>query len=317
MRYSFEHSAIAGTPVIILADNVADTRIWIAPALGNRAVRLEREGHNFLYWRPGEFSGIPFMAPWSNRMSRDGFWTNGQWNEFASPQDLPRDANGFTIHGLLVDSPLWEVAGFEASAESVSVTCALNFEHRPELLANWPLKHRYEMTYRLSEGIIEVAVALVNLDQQPMPVAVGFHPYFVLPGAARDEISIHVPARQRVVTNDCLLATGEFEPVSIPAHAGLKEHNFDDGFTDLIRGTDRNARFAAEGGDWRIETALGPGYMAAIVYAPQGHDYICIEPMAAITDGISLHAAGKYPALQWLQAEETWRESFWISISRR
>ena len=51
-----------------------------------------------------------------------------------------------------------------------------------------------------------------------------------------------------------------------------------------------------------IEVAFGPKYTVAIVYAPPGQNYICFEPMSAITNGINLAHEGKYAGLQTVAA---------------
>jgi aldose 1-epimerase len=49
-----------------------------------------------------------------------------------------------------------------------------------------------------------------------------------------------------------------------------------------------------------------------VVYAPPGHDYICFEPMATVTNGVNLAHEGKYPDLQSVEPGGRWQESFWI-----
>ncbi len=36
------------------------------------------------------------------------------------------------------------------------------------------------MTYRLSDGTLEVETMIANMSAEPMPVSIGFHPYFQL-----------------------------------------------------------------------------------------------------------------------------------------
>jgi galactose mutarotase-like enzyme len=51
------------------------------------------------------------------------------------------------------------------------------------------------LLYRLAEGTLEVALKLNNLSAAPMPVAVGFHPYFQVNDAPRDEWTFSVGAK--------------------------------------------------------------------------------------------------------------------------
>ena len=71
-------------------------------------------------------------------------------------------------------------------------------------------------------------------------------------------------------------------------------------------------RSSVEAGAKKIEVAFGPKYRVAIVYAPPGHDYICFEPMSAVTNGINLAHEGKYKELQVVNPGGEWQESFWV-----
>ena len=45
---------------------------------------------------------------------------------------------------------------------------------------------------------------------------------------------------------------------------------------------------------------------------PVDRNFICIEPMAGVTDAINLAHKGIYKELQSVPAGGTWRESFWV-----
>ena len=55
----------------------------------------------------------------------------------------------------------------------------------------------------------------------------------------------------------------------------------------------------------------------AVVYAPRGQEFICFEPMAAITNGFNLAHDGLYKELQSVAPGDTWSESFWLSLETR
>lgn len=239
----------------------------------------------------------------------EGFHANGKHYRFNTDLDSVRlDQNGIPIHGLLTSSPFWEVIDVGADANSAYVTSRLEFWKHPDLMANWPFAHDYEMTYRLAAGILEVSVAMTNRSTDPMPVAIGFHPYFQLPGVPIGDAVAHIPVRRRVDTDSRLLATGETTPVAFEERVSLRDRHFDDGFTDLVAGE----AFSVAGGGRKIEVTFGPRYTVAIVYAPPGQNYICFEPMSAVTNGINLAYEGKYSALQTVAAGGQWHESFWV-----
>jgi aldose 1-epimerase len=321
-NYTARQTADRSVPVVRLSDAAREMEVVIAPSIGNRAIAILVKRQNILYVpfddparlkAETHLSGIPFLAPWANRMP-EGFWANGKWYPFQSgrSETIRLDQNGIPIHGMLTASSLWEIVECGANDASAYVTSRLAFWKYPDLMANWPFAHEYEMTHRLAEGALEVSVTVTNLSANSMPVAVGFHPYFQLPGVPIAEAAAHIPVRLHVETDHRLVATGETRPVDFGDLLPLADHHFDDGFTGLMRDSAAQATFYVEGHGKKIEVTFGPRYQVAIIYAPPGHDYICFEPMSAVTNGINLGHEGRYPELQILGPGSEWRESFWV-----
>jgi aldose 1-epimerase len=312
-----ERTTDHGVEVIRLADPFNDVEVLVAPALGNRAYSMTVHGANILHMpaanisQLNELSGIPFLAPWANRIPGGRFHANGNWYAFNESLGVLRmHPATVAIHGMLTASDLWQVTGVGADASGAWVTSRFEFWRHPSLMANWPFAHEYEMTYRLASGQLETSVTVKNVSHELMPVVIGFHPYFTIPGVTRDECTAHIPARLSVVVDDRLCATGEMRPNALPDPTPLSSHVLDTGFTDLIRDSNGHALFWLEGGGRRVEVEFGPKWHVAIVYAPVGHEFICFEPMAAITNGVNLAAEGKYGDLQTVRPGGVWRESF-------
>jgi aldose 1-epimerase len=261
---------------------------------------------------------VPFLAPWANRLNEEAFWANGK--RYAFNMTLGNVGGPIPIHGLLANSNLWEVMDAAADRESAHVTSRLQFWKHPELMAQWPFAHEYEMTYRLAGGTLEVKLTVTNLSSESMPVSLGFHPYYRIPYVPRDQWEARIPARKIVIADSRLVATGEFKPYDLPRPLLLKGHWLDDGFTDLERDAGGRAHFSIESGGKKVESIFGPKYGVAVIYAPpplngQPRDFICFEPMTGITNAVNLHHDGKYPNLQTAAPGAKWTESFWIRAS--
>ncbi|HKE23341.1 MAG TPA: aldose 1-epimerase [Bryobacteraceae bacterium] len=321
-NYSARTGAVGGIDVVELRDDAHALQVRIAPPLGNIAYEIAAGGRNIL-WCPDStparlrenrtFCAIPFLAPWANRIDSEAYWANGR-RYLLNPAlgNLRRDRIGQPIHGLLNFSPLWKPAPAEADGHAAVATSRLEFWRHAELMAQFPFAHNITMTYRLADGVLEVETALENLGADPMPVAIGFHPYFQLHDAPRDQWRVHLPARQHVVLDERLVPTGARQPAKYADPQPLAGMQFDDVFTDLIRDADGRARFWFEGRRERVTVAYGPKYTVAVVYAPPGRDYLCFEPMAAVTNAFNLAHDGAYSELQSVAPGGTWRESFWI-----
>jgi aldose 1-epimerase len=312
-------------PVIRLVDSVRGVEVSVVPSLGNRAYEMKMHGKNILHFpyadlaefqkKPG-LNSIPFLAPWANRIDGTGFYANGKKYEFNLGLGNV-SKTGLPMHGLLSASGLWKVTEVAADARSAHVTSKLEFWRNPALMAQWPFAHEYEMTYRLADGMLEVNVVITNLSSEAMPVAVGFHPYFRIPDIPRDEWTLRMPACKAVVADERRIPTGEFKPCDLPNPLPLQGRTLDNGFTDLERGADGRARFAIESAGKTVEVFFGPKYLVAVIWEPaapagQTREFVCIEPMASVTNGINMGHAGTYPDLQTIPAGGKWSESFWI-----
>ena len=325
-NYKVEQTADRGIPVVHLVDTSKGVEVSVLPSVGNRAFEMKVHGKNILRLPASDVAqiqkapgldGIPFLAPWANRMSEPAFWANGK----KYPFNMTLGNIGDPIpSGLLFTSDLWKLTEMAADSNSAHVTSKLEYWKYPDLMAQWPFAHEYEMTYRLADGVLEVQVTVTNLSAESMPMTIGYHPCYRIPDISRDEWTAHLPGRKVVVTDSRLVATGEFNPNDLPDPLPLKTHNLDTAFTDLQRDAGGRAHFWIESGGKRVEVIQGPKFAVALIFnppAPAGEtrDFVCIEPMAGITNSLNLHHAGKYPDLQSIPPGGRWKESFWIRAS--
>jgi aldose 1-epimerase len=322
-----QYSVYREGDVIRLEDGKRQTTVSIMPSRGNCAFDMRVNGKKVLQFpfaSAEEFkkgrgmSGIPFLAPWANRLDEAAFYANGKKYAFnlglgnvrPGPTNIP-------IHGFLTNASQWEVIEARADQNAAWVTSRLEFYRQPDWMAQFPFAHIIEMTYRLQEGTLEVRTALHNLSAEPMPVAIGFHPYFQVNDAPRDEWTFGIGARTHWIVTNQNIPTGETRPIEQflpnPQSSALKGLRLDDLFTDLIRDGSGKATMWVQGKSERIEVAFGPNWKAAVVWAPgPNQNFICFEPMAGITDALNLAQRGIYREQQYIPPGQTWQESFWI-----
>ncbi len=324
-NYNAQKVLIDGLDVVRLSDAAHATEVAIALAVGNNAYEMKVNGVN-LFWMPftdlaawrarPAFAGNPFLAPWANRLSEDAFYANGK--KYLLNRGLGNirpDANGRPIHGLLMYSCEWKLVSLQADPSCATATSRLEFFRYPDLMAQFPFAHTIEMTYRLRDGALEVETVIENLAAEPMPVSIGYHPYFRIHDAPRDAWRVHVAAREHVELSSQLIPTGVRKPVTLPDPVSLAVAELDDVFTNLVRGSDGRAEFWVEGAKQRIAVVYGPKYDVAVIYAPKGKDFICFEPMAAVTNALNLAHQGLYKELQSIPPGGKWWESFWVKAS--
>jgi aldose 1-epimerase len=282
------------------------------------------KGHDVLYFplasiedpRAGRF-GIPFLGPWANRLDEPAFYAGGR--RYAFDMDLGNVRGSIPIHGFLGDSE-WQVLEARADAEAAWVTSRLEFFRSPLWMKQFPFAHTIEITHRLQEGVLEVRTRIQNLSLEPMPVSIGFHPYFQLTDSPRDDWTIAVGARRQWLLAETKVPTGETQPIERlfpdPQAVALKDYRLDHVFGDLVRDAQGRAVMSVKGRQQRLDVSMGPNYRAVVIYAPgPDRSFICFEPMAGITNAMNADHKGLYKELQSIPAGGAWEESFWVRPS--
>ncbi len=317
------YSARQNGTSVQLQDAKTQTVVSIVPSVGNIVFEMKVKGHNVLRWpytsieefksRPA-LSGIPFLGPWANRLDEQAFYANGR--KYAFDMELGNVRGAVPIHGFLTTTNLWQIVEVKADAAAAWSTSRLEFSRQPMWMKQWPFAHTIEITHRLQEGVLEVRTTITNMSAEPMPVAIGFHPYYQLTDSPRDEWRIAVGARTRWLLAPNKVPTGETEPIERllpnPQSAALGGYDLDDVFGDLVRDRQGRATMSVVGRSQRLDILLGPNFRSVVIWSPKDRDFICVEPMAGITDAVNLAHRGLYKELQSIPPGGTWRESFWV-----
>jgi len=317
--------------IVRLVDGKAETVVSIMPTHGNNAFRMTVRGHDILRYpyksdeefrTQDTFAGIPFLWPWANRLDDTAFYANGK--KYALNMDLGvvrGQPGSHPMHGFLTTATQWQIVEAKADASSAWIISKLDFYKQPNWMAEFPFAHTVEMTYRLKDGALEMSVKVDNLSTDPMPLSIGFHPYFQLTDSPRDEWTFGIAAKTNWVLAPDKIPTGVTRPIEefLPKPQGstLKGLNLDDVFSDLVRDPSGKATMWVQGKSQRLDVTFGPKFRSVVVYSPggAGNDYICFEPMAGITDSMNLAQKGLYRELQYVAPGQSWQEGFSIKPS--
>lgn len=320
-RYGAEDNTVGGIQIVKLIDHDNKTEVSVLVSIGNNAFDMKVNGKP-VFWSPyadikdqkakPAMLGNPFLAPWANRLDHDGFKFDGkEYPLNKSYGNVRRDGNGLPIHGLITYTDRWEVKEARVSGEAAWVTSRIDMWKYPDIMAHFPFAHSIEMTYRLSNGALEVETAVFNHSNVRMPLSVAYHPYFQVTDAPRDEWTVKLPAASRVELTSKLVPSGEKKPNPYTGAVSLKGLVLD----DVFDGVNGDREFSVTGKTQTVRVVYGPKYPVSVVYAPAGRPFICFEPMTGVTNAFNLNAEGKYPELQTVPAGGVWRESFWIKVS--
>ena len=273
-------------------------------------------------------NGVPLLWPYANRLDEQAFYANGQ--KYSFDLGLGNTGRGaIPIHGFLTGADAWKVVEARADAKSAWVTMKLDFFRIPRYMKQFPFAHALTMTYRVQDGALEVHTRIDSLSDEPIPVAIGFHPYFQLTDSPRDEWRLSVGAKTHWLLDSNTLPTGQTEPITRflpdPKHVLVKDVTLDDVFTDLERDDRGRATMSLVGRTQEVDVLVGPKFKTILVLsrenngnrgggpgAPPARGTVAFEPMAAITNALNLTQKGLYKELQSIEPGGSWEESFWI-----
>jgi aldose 1-epimerase len=337
-RYTAERKG----DIIYLRDAARRTIVSLIPSVGNIAFSLSVADQEVLRWpyasiedfkaKPG-LSGIPFMAPWANRLDEQAFYANGR--KYSFDMELGNVRGAIPIHGFLSYTDQWEVTEVRADGAAAWATSRLDVFKQPMWMKQFPFAHTIQMTHRLEDGVLQVDTRIDNLSREPMPVSVGFHPYFRLTDSSREAWTLAVAARTHWLLAPNKIPTGQTEPIDRffpdPRRVALKDFDLDHVFGDLARDAGGRSVVSLKGRQQQLDIVVGANYRAIVLYSPNpangrgragqnpgaapDRGFVAIEPMAGITNAMNLAHKGLYKDLQSIPPGGTWQESFWVRPS--
>ncbi len=152
----------ASTPVepdeAVLDLGAGDVRVVVRPAQGGRIGQVSVGGRQLLVgghpMGPVYWGSYP-MAPWAGRIRHGRFSFGGATHQ------LPLAAPPHALHGVVFDRS-WRVDGPDA----ISI----------DLDERWPFRGRVSQRFAVREDGLDVSMTLEA--DEPMPVTMGWHPWF-------------------------------------------------------------------------------------------------------------------------------------------
>jgi aldose 1-epimerase len=268
--------ALDPTAHTLRSDNLA--AIFL-PERGMLCASLQHRGEELLgrvedialFAQSGRTCGIPLLYPWANRLGGMSYRAAGKEVLLDRQTSIGHDDKGLPMHGIPWPRLAWQII----DANDSTLTARLDWLTE-ELLAVFPFPHSVEMSIALSPDTLTIQTTVHADQESAVPVSFGFHPYFRLPGLARNEWHVHVPAMSHLLLDERSIPTGEEAPVP-SCDVKLGDRAYDDEFALL----DPHALFTLSGKGRRITIEFVEGYPYAQVFEPLDKDYIAIEPMTA------------------------------------
>ena len=273
-RYSAKQTG----DIVQLRDTKTDTTVSVMTSVSN-GYEMVVKGQDLIRMtfatvddfraRPG-LNGIPLLAPFANRLDEPAFYANGKKYNF--DMELGNVRGPIPIHGYLSGAKDWKMVEAKADGNAAWVTNQLDFYRNPQWMQQFPFAHTLTMTYRLQDGVLEVHTRIDNLSVEPMPVAIGFHPYFQLTDSTREDWTLSIGAKTHWLLAQNKIPTGETEPIEkmFPDRraVSLKDFDLDDVYGDLERDAQGRAVVSVKGKGQQLDVVLGANYKSIVLYSP-------------------------------------------------
>jgi len=243
--------------------------LTLDPALGGAVTHCAFDGRDVFRPMPAgardaaEAAAFP-LVPFPNRIAGGAFVFEGQSHVLAPDRAGDRHA----LHGAG-----WRSAWTLENAEGASALMRL------DALANWPWRCRARKHVAVREDGIDIALDLENMDAQPMPAGLGWHPAFACGAGARLRLDAHA----YLPTADDIPLTAAPLPDHWTFRSGVAIERLSP-IDHCLIGWDGALTFERD--DLSVRLAA-PGCAFLQVYAPTGADFVCLEPQTCAPDAFN------------------------------
>jgi aldose 1-epimerase len=202
--------------LVRLQDTVSETIITVLPAFGALLHEFEIPLKGLRFNIIDNYTGkedvekninLSFksskLSPFACRIKDGHYHFRGRDFEFRK-----RFSDGSAIHGLLYDKPFNITDQF---ADDMMASVVLRCRYRKED-PGYPFEYVCEVRYILHpQQTLQVETTVLNLDENPIPIADGWHPYFQL-GNSIDEYELQFSSGNMLEFSNELIPTGHLLP---------------------------------------------------------------------------------------------------------
>jgi aldose 1-epimerase len=278
-----------------------EVEVFAAPSLGDTKDLLDN--HDDKFGNKVFTIGGAFLVPYANRIrgkvSSDG---NDITTSVAGQTvHLPANWSGknpgaekHAMHGLMLTSKFENVR--QRSTPDASTVSGIF--HAGDWSGHWPSNTDMSVRVALSNQAVEFTVTAKNVGKDPLPMGIGWHPYFAIPSGDRKQARLHLPATKVAGMNnyDDVFPTGEVRPVTMgdgkynftaPDGKPLDDVFLDDNFQDLKHDATGSATSTVIDpvSKYGIRIRAESREIKSIqVYSPLDKSFVAIEPQFNLPD---------------------------------
>lgn len=319
-RYSASIIELEGESVLRLRDEQTDCTVDIAPGIGMNVIRYARGGRDIILpppslaqlrrW-PTRF-GIPVLSP-------PGRVSGGRFQYAGRSYQLPLTHGPHHVHGEIGRLP-WELKRHGASAaEGAFAEAVYAYDRDPQRYAYFPHKLEYRLTYSVRDGDLYLQGSAFNGGECTVPLALGFHPYFVFSGGLKDVVLYAPPCAEWP-------RDGEGQAAGLPVPTGLTQR-LEEGLPLGEMNSDLAfLRLENKESVWVIEDRpaarhlllrTDPLFSNMVLFKPSWANAISLEPHSCVPDACNLPWDGEETGARGLDSGSARLFSWSIQVNER
>jgi len=226
------------------------------------------------YWQhlePREAASFP-LVPYSNRIADGRFSYGGR--DYQLPLNMPPEPHA--IHG---DG--WQAAWTVEMQEPAQAVLT----HEPK---DTPIIYKSRQHFRLDDKGLTASLDITNTGPGPLPFGFGHHPYF----PRTERLTLRAGVQKVWLPDDRKIPKDE---VAVPDDWDFSEPkclaalDLDNCFT----GFEGKAAMVWPELGLSLSIEADPVFGHLIVFVPPGEDFICVEPVSNVTNGIHQLTSGR------------------------
>jgi aldose 1-epimerase len=286
MEFAISSVTENGLAQVILTDPASRTQVIILPGYGAMLHAFTVEAKNGLHNIIDNYSSAEEikkelatsfksskLSPFACRIPDGKYLYDGEEFEFEN-----KFMDGTAIHGLLYNKVFKKTDTF---SDEQKATAAFKYNYKEED-NGYPFNYTCEIRYTLlPQNTLQVQTTIINLDDLPIPMTDGWHPYFTLGGKVNDWL-LYFGSDTMVEFNDKLVPTGRLLPYDVFNKARpIADTALDNCF--LLNGNEGYAACTLHSESAGLQLNLFPDetYPYLQIYTPPHRKSIAIENLSA------------------------------------
>lgn len=225
-----------------------------------------------------------WLVPFPNRVKHGRYQFEGKTYQLP----INHQSEGHAIHGFVYDKPFSIVSTKKEAANSGKVIFCYQYHGQ---FAYYPFPFMLAISYQLQSiyskyiDTLQVTASLTNIGTGNMPVGIGWHPYFMLPGATTaNQYRLHLPKAKQIIVENMIPTGALAETASF--NGPVNNTHFDTGFK-LLNEKEINSSISYGNSQLVLKQHFTQQHTYLQVFVPPKRHAIALEPMSCAANSFN------------------------------